>query len=257
MFASRLAQVIAAFLLMLMPALAAPLTLSGDVVYRERMALPAGAVLHVGVVSLPDGKPVVGAGQTIGTKAQSPLSFLLNVRSSLDRTPGRYGLVAEIRHGDMLVFATPAPVPIDLANPTGLSILVQRVASQPVPPTPEPILPMPDPALIGQAWEATSIGGKPVTGQRKPTVTIEADLRTSGFGGCNRYFTEASIDGAALSFGPAAATRMACAPDAMAEELSFFAALAAVSRYEVSDNSLRLLDAAGIPLIGFVAAKEQ
>jgi len=245
MFASRLAQVIAAFLLMLMPALAAPLTLSGDVVYRERMALPAGAVLHVGVVSLPDGKPVVGAGQTIGTKAQSPLSFLLNVRSSLDRTPGRYGLVAEIRHGDML------------ANPTGLSILVQRVASQPVPPTPEPILPMPDPALIGQAWEATSIGGKPVTGQRKPTMTIEADLRTSGFGGCNRYFTEASIDGAALSFGPAAATRMACAPDAMAEELSFFAALAAVSRYEVSDNSLRLLDAAGIPLIGFVAAKEQ
>ena len=42
----------------------------------------------------------------------------------------------------------------------------------------------------------------------------------------------------------------------MDQERAFFAALAATASYEMSGNSLRLLDAAGIPLIGLVEPKE-
>jgi putative lipoprotein len=42
----------------------------------------------------------------------------------------------------------------------------------------------------------------------------------------------------------------------MAQESAFFAALIAVARYEISDDSLRLLDAAEVPLIGLIRTKE-
>ncbi len=104
-------------------------------------------------------------------------------------------------------------------------------------------------------WRITSIGGKPAVGERPPTFSITADSRAGGNSGCNNYFAEADFtDG--LSFGPAAATRMACAEPLMAQEAALFAALAAVANYETDGESLRLLDAAGIPLIGLVPLED-
>jgi putative lipoprotein len=47
---------------------------------------------------------------------------------------------------------------------------------------------------------------------------------------------------------------MACEPTIMARESRFFAALAATRAYELADDRLRLLDAAGVPLLGLVRA---
>ena len=41
----------------------------------------------------------------------------------------------------------------------------------------------------------------------------------------------------------------------MAQEAAFFAALSAVAAYEQAEDSLRLLDAAQIPLIGLIRNK--
>ncbi|ODT65833.1 MAG: hypothetical protein ABS75_29995 [Pelagibacterium sp. SCN 63-23] len=244
MSAIRLVQIIFAFLLMALPALAQGITLNGTVTYYERIALPANAQLRVSLVALPGGAPIAGASATIPARGQVPLAFLLN----LHRKPAgeSYGLLAEIRSGGSLLFANVAPVPVSLAAGQPVAIVVQSMPRTPEPPIP----PLPD--IVDITWSVTSIGGRPANAPQPLTLSIAADLRASGHGGCNNYFAEATIIGKALSFGPAAATRMACAAELMTQESGFFAALAAVASFERDGDSLRLLDAAGIPLVGLV-----
>ncbi|MBF0677574.1 MAG: META domain-containing protein [Devosia sp.] len=248
---SRLIRIFAALLLLMSPALAAPLMVTGEVSYRERIALPAGASLHVGLVRLPEGTPIVGAEAYIAPSGQVPLSFHLNIRTNPDLRRN-YGLRAEIRANGQVLFSTPAPVAVDLANPAPVSILVTRHKPQPVVTPPV----MPEPKLIDTSWRVTSIGGKPVTGTRPITLAIAADLRATGNGGCNSYVSELTLLASKLVFGPAAATRMACGEDIMAQEAAYFAALAAVGGFELDDKGLRLLDPAGIPLVGLVPSEE-
>lgn len=247
MFITRFVPAVFALVLMALPAFAAPQTITGSVMFRERMALPAGTVLHVGLVALPSGRPVVGAGTSIATRATPPLAFTFTIRSELD-PDGAYGLIAEIRADGMTLFRNSVPAAIDLAAPAPVAILVQRQPTEPPMPSPPSL----DPLLLDSAWQVTSIGGNPVHPERPPTLFLAADLRANGTSGCNNYFTQAAFAAEKLSFGPAAATRMACAPDLMAQESGFFAALDAVAGYELDAHGLRLLDAAGVPLLGLV-----
>lgn len=244
----RLVGIIFACLFIAAPALAEGITLSGTVTYRERMALPPDAQLRISLVSLPGGAPIAGALADIPAKGQVPLAFSLN----LHRQPasGAYGLIAEIRSGTNLLFRNAQPVPLqpDLTHP--VEIMVQKMPRSPSP------IPPPVPALTDIVWTVTSIGGRPAIGARPPTLSIAGDLRASGHGGCNNYFAEASLSGSTITFGPAAATRMACEPDLMAQESAYFAALAAVTAFQLEGASLRLLDAAGIPLIGLVRSAD-
>lgn len=250
MFA-RLISIFAALLVLAVPALAASLTLTGEVFYRERMALPPGASLHIALVRLPDGSPVVGAEAYIAPSGQVPLTFNLTIRTN-PAPKSDYGLRAEIRANGQVLFSSPSPVQVDLANPTPMSILVTRQKPQPV--AAAPILP--EPTLLDTRWRVTSIGGEPVTGTRPITLAIAADLRATGNGGCNSYVSELTLLASKLVFGPAAATRMACTKDIMAQEAAYFAALAAVGGFERDDKGLRLLDPAGIPLVGLVPSEE-
>ncbi|MBE7732469.1 META domain-containing protein [Devosia faecipullorum] len=244
----RLVGIIFACLFVTAPALAQGITLSGTVTYRERIALPPDAQLRISLVSLPGGAPVAGASADIPAKGQIPLAFSLNVH----RQPaaGAYGLVAEIRSGENLLFRNAQPVPLQPDLTHRVEIMVQKMPRSPTP------VPPPLPALTDIVWNVTSIGGRPAIGPRPPTLSIAADLRASGHGGCNNYFAETSLSETELTFGPAAATRMACEPDLMAQESAYFAALAAVTGFELEGRSLRLLDAAGIPLIGLVRSAD-
>lgn len=253
MLITRLVPVLFALVAMVMPALAKPVSITGSVIYRERLALPAGANLHVVLVRLPDGQRVVGAGAVIAARATPPLDFTFTIRSDLD-SAGSYGLVAEIRAGGTTLFRNGLPEPIALADPAPVTILVQRQPQQPVV---VPAVPAPDPALLDSVWQVTSIGGRPVPAERPPTLSIAADLRAGGHGGCNSYFTQAAFEDGSLTFGPAAATQMACAPELMALETSFFVALAAVRHYEREGDGLRLLDAAGVPLVGLIRTADE
>lgn len=238
-----------ALAMMALPALAQHVTFSGNVTYRERIALPPGAQLNVTLVELPHATPVAGASAKVPATGGAPLAFELHVRRTL-RADTTYGLIAEISAGNGFYFRNPTPVAVDPASPAAINILVR---SAPAPkPVSEPDMPLPPASLTDISWTVTSIGGRPVSGTRPSTLSIGADLAVGGNGGCNNYFTEARIDGTTLSFGPAAATRMACAEEAMKQEAAYFTALAAVTSYQLDGKSLRLLDEAGVPLIGLV-----
>lgn len=252
MHMTMLIRTLAALLLLLVtPAWAGTVTLNGTVTYRERIALPADATLRVTLVRLEGGSPVLGASASIPTRGVVPIAFALNVHTDVDMFDGSHGLMAEISSGEQILFRNPVAVPLQAAGgPIGILV---NFAPQPTP-EPEPALPTPD--FLEVEWTVTSVGGRPVVGPRALTLSIAADLRAGGSGGCNNFFTEASIEGETIAFGPPASTRMACEPTIMDQEFAYFAALSAVASFEHDDQGLRLLDAAGIPLVGLVRATE-
>lgn len=248
----QLIRIVLALALMAAPALAGTVTLNGTVTYRERIALPPGATLRVTLVTIDSAKPVVGASASIPARGMVPIAFTLNVHTGIDPFGGAYGLMAEISRDGQVLFRNPVPVPVPASPGTPVGILVHHAPQS----IEDAVPPPPAPEFLDMVWTVTSIGGRPVAGTRPLTLSIAADHRAGGSGGCNNFFTEASIEGDRIGFGPAAATRMACEPTIMDQETAYFAALAAVSSYELDAQGLRLLDAAGIPLIGLVRTVE-
>lgn len=97
--------------------------------------------------------------------------------------------------------------------------------------------------LTGADWRVTEIEGRPVVGASPPTMLFGTDGSLTGTGGCNRYRATYEIAGdGGLAIGPAAATRMACAEQALNEqETRFFALLERADRFDVvEDGSLQL-----------------
>lgn len=242
---SGVIRVIVAFLLLAVPTLAQSVTINGSVTYRERIALPDNSRLSVSLVDLQTGQSLAAASSGIPARGQPPLSFSLNVHRAL--SSGTYGLIAEISIGGQVRFRNDQPVQVDPSASIPVGIPVQSVPSNPAPPIPE--LPA---GFVDTLWTVTSVGGRPISSERPITLTIASDMRASGHAGCNNYFAETSIEGTSIAFGPAAATRMACAPDLMAQENAYLSALSAVTAFELGNLQLRLLDAAGVPLVGLV-----
>lgn len=241
------------------PAFAGEVTLTGTVTYYERIAMPPDARLQVTLVKQADATPVVGASSSIPAIGGVPISFTLNLRSEAVETDRAYGLLAEISSAGRVMFRNTQPVQVDLQAPAPVDIVVNFSPAPPHDPPQEQPTPMPPPMppsdLLDTSWKVTSIGGNPVTGSRALTLSVASDHQVGGSAGCNNYFTEVRIaEQGKLSFGPPAATRMACDPAIMAQEAAYFTALVAVSAYELGDTDLRLLDAAGVPLVGLVRA---
>lgn len=119
----------------------------------------------------------------------------------------------------------------------------------------EEIPPEPLP-LVGTTWSLDSVyQGDAVSSTiagTDVTLTMGDDGAASGSGGCNRYHGIYTADGDALSFGPLASTKMACAEDVMAQEAAFFDAMARVASTTIEGERLTLLDASGAPLLGLV-----
>lgn len=234
------------------PAQAADITFTGTVSYRERIALPPDATLVISLVSMPGQHHVVSAEAPLG-KTTSPFGFSLAVRSSVLDHGGSYGLVAEIWSGGYAIFTNVQPVPVDPATPSGIVIPVQHFAPPPHDPPQQVLLPVETPnPLLDTVWTVTSIGAEPVLADTIVTLSIAGDHRVGGSGGCNSYFSEADFAASPLTFSPIASTKMACDSAIMAQEARFFTAIGATAGYDLSGDALRLVDAAGVDLIGLV-----
>lgn len=109
------------------------------------------------------------------------------------------------------------------------------------------------PAALQGRWLAEDIGGGGVIDRLQTTLEIAADGRFSGMGGCNRYGGQMHFEGETIGFGPAAATRMACQPSAMAQEAKLFEMLPKVKgfSYDKDTRKLALLDGKGEALATF------
>lgn len=220
--------------------------IAGEVLYRERIALPPNAVLTVQLadISLADAPATIITEQKVNPAGQVPIKFELRFDSSVIQPKTSYALQARITVGDELWFITDTRHEVDpLTVNSPQTILVKRVAQS-----------EPDEAASSQIfdveWVVEAIDGKPAADGVKSTLRIAADGQVNGRGGCNGYGGGATIkDGQKISFGDMRATLMACEQAAMDQEGRLFAALKAVEAYHIDNGRLVLADKDGKELV--------
>ena len=219
-------------------------TITGTVVYRERMLLPEGAVATVRLedVSLADAPAKLIAETSVPARS-SPTAFSIDYDPSRLEAGHTYAWRASITAGDELMFTTTERHTFD-PQAAGVELLVQRVASNEAAALP-----------LAGAWLAEDIEGGGVIDNLQTTLEIVADGKVSGNGGCNRFSGSATIDGDKISFGDLASTMMACTEAAMDQEMKLHAALAAARtfRIDAGQKKLFLSDAAGKVVAQFAA----
>jgi heat shock protein HslJ len=103
--------------------------------------------------------------------------------------------------------------------------------------------------LTAQEWQITEINGAPAMAEGPLDLRFDPEGRITGQGGCNRWFAGFDLTGEGLGIGPVGATRMACARPIMDQETRLFAALARVTRFDVTDGGDLVLLAGDTPVI--------
>jgi putative lipoprotein len=100
-------------------------------------------------------------------------------------------------------------------------------------------------------WLAEDIRGGGVIDSLQSVLEIAGDGRISGTGGCNSIMGKARVEGAAITLGPLATTRMACSPAVMDQERKFLAALEAARSWRIDPvrHKLVLLGGGGETLV--------
>jgi putative lipoprotein len=230
------------------PAFAERITLSGEVTYRERIALPDNAVLSIDLVdlALPD-RPRVSVSAPTGA-GQVPLSFTFTVEDSMILPQHHYALNARIEAGDF-VFRNNEPYPVaPLVPGDPIVILTTSVATE-EPPAADPeegVVALP---ILDVTWQATSVGGVDVPPGVDVSLLIGPDMRAGGVGGCNSFFGQVTITGDSFAIGDLGRTMRSCGQDRNLLEQSYFEALRASRLWTIDGDTLTLLDAAGKPTI--------
>jgi heat shock protein HslJ len=87
------------------------------------------------------------------------------------------------------------------------------------------------------------------------TMEFGSDGYIGGSGGVNRYHGAYEVDGASISIGPLASTKMAGEPELMDQEAAFLKALEASTQWTVVRGRLELRDADGAGMVFADAAK--
>lgn len=232
------------------PALAAKVNLSGEVTYRERVALPDTAVLSIELVdlALPD-RPRLSVSAPTGA-GQVPLAFTLTFEDSLILPQHDYALNAEISAGDMH-FRNVEPYLVSPLTQVDPVVIVTNLVAQVEPASSEPVAQPADLPFLDIMWEATLIGETPVPPGVDVTLLIESDLRAGGKGGCNSYFSQSTITEDSFAIGEVSATARACPGGRLGLEQSYFAALKSAVSWAMDGDTLTLLDMAGKPAVTF------
>ncbi len=242
---SALQLVAGALVVSVVPARADGPVITGTVVYRERMLLPAGAEAEVTLedVSLADA-PATVLGTVTVPATTSPTRFTLPYDATAMAEGHSYALRAAIRADGALLFTTTDHIAFEPARLDGYELLVRRVASDEA-----------GALSLYRSWLAEDIGGAGVLDDVQSTLTIAEDGSVTGRGGCNGFGGMATIAGDRLSFGPLAGTLMACSEAVMDQERKFHEALArtAAFRLDTAQGKLHLLDAGGAELVRFAA----
>lgn len=239
-------------------ALAQTHTITGDLAYRERIALPESAVATVSLldVSLADAPSRTLAEQVIDPAGQIPIGFVLEVDAAAIEAGHTYALAARIEVEGEVWFITDTRNTLDpLAADEPIGLELVRALSEVPGEAAEAAMPA---ELAGTAWRLSLLGDHPANDGVETTLVFDAGRAAlGGNGGCNSYggsivFEE---DGS-FAIGQMAATLMACDPASMEQEQGFFTALQAATAYEIEDGLLILADSAGNHLATLTAEAE-
>ena len=110
--------------------------------------------------------------------------------------------------------------------------------------------------LTGISWRPIMVGDEAIPEDSGIFVSFEVDGGIKGRGGCNNFFGSLEQTEAGLEIGPLGATRMACPEPIMSREMAFLEALQKTRDFQVSNDSMRLLDDEGSVLAEFVAGEK-
>jgi len=224
---------------------AAEKVLTGEILYRERIALPPNAVVTVSLsdVSLADAPATLIGEQTIKDPGQVPIKFEIRFDPSVIQQKHTYSLQARITVDNTIWFLNDTRYRIDplKAEPQSMVLRMVRQSMETQPPP-----------LFRTAWLAEDIEGGGVIDNAQSTLKFDPGGKISGRGACNSYFGKATVEGSAVRFGEIGSTFMACAPAVMDQEKKLFAALAKTSSYRIDrDGKLFLMDAQGRDVLRF------
>lgn len=226
---------------------------AGTATYRERMALPPGAVLEV---SLQDVSRADAAADVIGTARQEnlgqpPFRFEIPYDPGRIETGHTYSVRARITHEGRQLFTTDQAYPvITQGRGQTVDVMLRRISavSRGGSATRE------DAPLENTYWKVMSIGDDTVTvaeGQREPHFVLRpSSQQVGGYAGCNTILGKYELKGDELSFPGVASTMMAC-PQGMDTEKKFLDVMRAVSRWRIAGERLELVDSAGRVLARF------
>jgi heat shock protein HslJ len=90
-------------------------------------------------------------------------------------------------------------------------------------------------------WDLTEMGPTADFAHLLPTIEFRADGTVSGFAACNTFHGTYTTDGASLTLGPLATTKIGCPPPASAVEAEYLQVLSGVTGWEIEpDGRLRL-----------------
>ena len=225
------------------PTLAAQVQLPGQVTYRERIALPDEAVLSIELIdlALPD-RPRLSVSAPTGA-GQVPLGFTLTFEDSMILPQHDYAINAEISAGDIR-FRNAEPYPVTPLAQTDPVLIVTSMVAQNNTASSETVAAPQDLPLLNITWEATVIGETPVPAGVDITLQIESDMRAGGNGGCNSFFSQATITEDSFAIGEVARTQRSCFYERNMLEQSYFNALKASVGWVIDGDTLTLLDPA-------------
>ena len=220
-------------------------TLAISVGYRERIALPPGAVLEVELldVSRADAPSVRLSSQRFRMD-RVPMAVTLHFDTALVDPRMSYVASARIRADGRTLFRTTSAYPVLTRGfPAEADLLLQSMGSEAAPvETPQ--------RISGVTWVVTEIDGVAFTGGDPPTLAFDEDGSFALYGGCNRFRGRAEIVDGTVSFPePIAGTQRACADARMMLERDVLEALRASTSYIRSGNGLMFKNGSGRPAL--------
>ena len=161
-------------------------SIEGSATYRERMALPPGAVLEAVLedVSRADAPAEAIAQARVQSPGNPPIAFTIAYDPAKIQAKHRYVVRARFLVDQKLLFTTDTAVPVITdGHPTKVSLMLRRVAASQTPLPAGGTRP-----LEGTYWRATELAGKP-TSKQDPKSEAHLEFkagRVSGSDGCNR-----------------------------------------------------------------------
>lgn len=98
---------------------------------------------------------------------------------------------------------------------------------------------------LGASWTAVSLNGKPIA-ERRATLQVDANLRGTGFGGCNTFSAAAyPLRQQGFAVGPLALTKRSCDKGVSDFERAFLTALRGTQKWDLVEGKLVLKGGAG------------
>ncbi|MBZ9771498.1 YbaY family lipoprotein [Mesorhizobium sp. CO1-1-8] len=216
----------------------------GEVIYRERIALPPSAVLSVQLadVSLADAPATIIGEQKVKPTGQVPISFEIKFDPSVIRSQMTYALQARITVDDKLLFISDMRHQVDPLADVPQTIMLKMVT------------PSAEPMVFDQLWLVDYVDGIGVIAAPQATFRVSEAGKAGGSGPCNTYSAPVKVDGPSIAIGDIVSTHKGCTAEVMAEERALFDALAKAASYRVDAGKLIIADKDGREILRFSAA---